>query len=276
VPPIEFTEIDQQPKEQTEVSLDQLHAAIQPLRQALLAHPIYDDLGRPHALRTFMEHHIFAVWDFMSLLKVMQQRLCCVSVPWTPNADTTAGRFINEIVMAEETDDDGHGGYVSHFELYCRAMTTFGADTSRIDRFLDVLRNGETVRQAMKSVGLPEPIQQFVSHTFSEIEGGDTCRIVAAFTFGREDLLPDVFQKIVNELDEQSGGGLDDFKYYLLRHVDLDSGAHGPMTARLIASLCRSDESKWRVAENAAVSALQSRLLLWDGIVAAIEQEGMK
>ncbi len=257
------------------MSLDQLRAAIQPLRQALLVHPIYNALGRPHALRTFMEHHIFAVWDFMSLLKVMQQRLCCVSVPWMPSADTTAGRFINEIVMAEETDEDGQGGYLSHFELYRRAMTAFGADTSRIDRFLEVLQNGETVRQGMKSADLPESIRQFVSRTFSEIESGDICRIAAAFTFGREDLLPDVFQKIVNELNEQTDGGLDDFKYYLLRHVELDGGAHGPMATRLISSLCGSDESKWRAAENAAVGALQFRLVLWDGISTAIKRPNL-
>ena len=253
------------------MSLDQIRAAIQPLRQALLSHPIYDKMGKPRALRTFMEHHIFAVWDFMSLLKVLQQRLCCVSIPWMPSADSTVGRFINEIVVGEETDEDGRGGYASHFELYHQAMTGYGADSGRIDRFLGVLRSGETVQRAMKSVELPDGVQQFVSHTFSEIEGGDICRIASAFTFGREDLLPDVFQKIVNELSEQSDGGLDAFNYYLLRHVELDSDEHGPMAARLISSLCGSDQSRWQAAEQAAVAALQSRLVLWDGINAAIK-----
>ena len=87
----EFNSVDEQPKERTAVSLNQLRAAIEPIRQALLSHPIYDDMRRPQALCTFMEHHVFAVWDFMSLLKVMQQRLCCVSVPWMPSADSTRG-----------------------------------------------------------------------------------------------------------------------------------------------------------------------------------------
>lgn len=253
------------------MSLDQLRAAIQPLRKALLSHPIYDDLGRPQALRTFMEHHVFAVWDFMSLLKALQQRLCCVAVPWMPSADSTVGRFINEIVVGEETDEDGRGGYASHFELYHRAMTVYGADTRRIDRFLGVLRGGETVQETLKSVELPNAIRQFVSFTFAEIERGDICRIAAAFTFGREDLLPDVFQKIVYELSEQSDGRLDAFNYYLLRHVELDGDQHGPMAARLMSSLCGSEQSRWQAAEEAAVAALQSRLLLWDGIKAAIK-----
>ena len=143
-----------------------------------------------------------------------------------------------------------------HFELDLRAMTIFGADTTRIDRFLDVLRGGLKVQQALKSVELPDAVRQFVSHTFSEIEGGHICRIASAFTFGREDLLPDVFQKIVNELSEKSDGRLDAFKYYLLRHVLLDGDEHGPMAARLISSLCGSDTSQWQAKlEDAVVAA---------------------
>ena len=251
--------------------LDQLRAAIQPLRQSLLAHPIYHDLRSSQALRTFMEHHVFAVWDFMSLLKAMQQRLTCVSVPWMPSAIATEGRLINEIVLGEESDEDGQGGHASHFELYHRAMTAFGAEVSTIDRFLDALHDGQTVRQGMQMAMAPKAVQPFVSHTFSEIESGDICRIASAFTFGREDLLPDVFQKIVNELNEEADGRLDGFKYYLLRHVELDGDHHGPMAARLMSSLCGSDASKWRAAEEAAVAALQARLDLWDGIHAAVQ-----
>jgi hypothetical protein len=252
--------------------LDQLRAAIQPLRQSLLTHPIYHDIRSSQALCTFMEHHVFAVWDFMSLLKFIQQKLSCVSVPWMPGAAALQSRFVNEIVLGEETDEDGHGGYASHFELYHRAMTAFGADTLTIDRFLGALRDRQTVRQAILSAKAPDTVQHFVNHTFSEIDGGDICRIAAAFTFGREDLLPDIFRKIVNELSEQADGRLDGFKYYLLRHVELDGDHHGPMAARLMSSLCGSDASKWREAEDAAVASLKARLVLWDGIHAAIQQ----
>ena len=230
-------------------------------------------MSRRHARSiTFMEHHVFAVWDFMSLIKVLQQRLCCVSVPWIPSTAHAESRFINEIVLGEETDEDGHGGYASHFELYHRAMTKFGANTSQIDRFIRAVTNGSDVTGALQLAELPHSIQVFVGHTFEVIETGDLCRIASAFTFGREDLLPEVFQKIVDEISEQSGTSLDDFQFYLRRHVELDGDEHGPMAARLITSLCGTDESKWRSAEEAAVAALKARLAFWDGIYAAIKK----
>ncbi len=252
------------------MSLEQLRTAIDPLRQSLLAHPIYHDLRGPQALRTFMEHHVFAVWDFMSLVKALQQRLCCITVPWIPSPTPVESRFINEIVLGEESDEDGRGGYASHFELYRRAMTRFGADTSPIDRFLRALATGSEVPSALQRSELPRSVRTFVSQTFEVIGSGDLCRIASAFTFGREDLLPALFQKIVDEIGAQSGTSLDDFQYYLRRHVELDGGEHGPMAARLMNSLCGHDASQWRLAEEAAVAALQARLAFWDGIHAAI------
>ena len=185
----------------------QIQSAVQPLRQALLEHPLYHDIREVQALRTFMEYHVFAVWDFMSLLKALQQRLCCVTVPWLPGSPSSESRFINEIVLGEESDEDGRGGYASHFDLYHRAMREFGADTSRIDGFLAHLRPGETVPAALVTADVPAPIRRFVGHTFDVIATGDLCRIASAFTFGREDLLPDVFSRIVDEISRQSDGG---------------------------------------------------------------------
>ena len=251
--------------------LNHLRLTIQPLRQALLAHPIYDDLRSAAALRTFMEHHVFAVWDFMSLLKALQQRLTCVSVPWLSGNLPVGSRLVNEIVLGEETDEDGQGGYASHFDLYHRAMTTFGAGTDAIDRFLQALRAGHDLRGALQKAAVGAPIQAFVLHTFQVIETGDVCRIAAAFTFGREDLLPDVFQRIVAEANARVDGKLGEFEYYLQRHIALDGESHGPMAERLMASLCGGDEAKWRAAAAAAVAALEARLALWDAIHSAIK-----
>lgn len=252
------------------MSLEQISVAIDPLRRALLEHPIYHDLRSPRALRVFMEHHVFAVWDFMSLLKALQQRLTCASVPWIPSNEGIGGRLINEIVVAEETDEDGRGGFASHFDLYRRAMIGFGADTSLVDAVLKRLAAGQPVADALRSAEVSPAIGQFVGHTFDVIESGDLCRIAATFTFGREDLLPGLFQKIVDELAQQAGSGLDEFKYYLLRHVELDGDQHGPMASRLIASLCGDDKSKWRISQQAAVVALQARLMFWDAIHRAV------
>jgi hypothetical protein len=213
-----------------------------------------------------MEHHAFAVWDFMSLLKSLQRRLSCVEVPWLPAADPTASRLVNEIVLAEESDEDRRGGFASHFELYHRAMTRSGANTAGIDGFLADLRRGKPVSAALESPGVPESARQFVRQTFRIIDAGNLCAMASAFTFGREDLLPAVFQQIVDKLNSAAGGELEDFRYYLDRHIGLDGDEHGPMARRLLLSVCGSDESRWQTAEQAAVACLEARRGLWDGI----------
>lgn len=248
------------------MSIPRIQSAIEPLRTTLIEHPLYHDMREPAALRVFMEYHVFAVWDFMSLVKALQRQLCCVHVPWIPSRYPAAARLINEIVLGEETDEDGQGGYASHFELYRRAMRQFGASTDRIDELIMALQSGQSLTAVLSDEGLPLPIRAFVAHTFDVIESGDLCRIASAFTFGREDLLPELFQKIVDELHARNGSGLETFQYYLKRHIDLDSGEHGPMAHQLIQSLCEDDPVRWDAVEEAALAALKVRCNLWDSI----------
>jgi len=253
--------------------LHQIQARLGPLKAALLNHAVYREIDRLDPLHRFMEHHVFAVWDFMSLLKTLQRLVCCVEVPWLPAADPTASRFVNEIVLAEESDDDGRGGFASHFDLYRRAMIRSRANTAGIDGFLADLREGKPASTALKSPGVPEAARQFVRQTFRIIDGGNLCAIASAFTFGREDLLPAVFQRIVDELNVAAGGGLEEFRYYLDRHIGLDGDEHGPMAQRLLLSVCGSDESRWHAAEQATVDCLEARRALWDGIHDVIRRE---
>jgi Protein of unknown function (DUF3050) len=253
--------------------LQHIQERLTPLKAALLNHPIYQEIDRLDSLRRFMEHHAFAVWDFMSLLKALQRRLCCVEVPWLPTVDPLGSRLVNEIVLAEESDDDGRGGLASHFTLYHRAMTRCGANTAPIDDFLGELRQGKSVAAALELPNVPEGARRFVQRTFKVIDGGNLCAIASAFTFGREDLLPAVFQRLVDELNVEAGGGLEEFKYYLERHIGLDGQEHGPMANRLLLSLCGSEESRWQVAEQAATDCLAARRGLWDGICEVIRRE---
>ena len=253
------------------MNLDQLRTEIQPLREALLAHPLYGDLKNAPALRTFMQYHVFAVWDFMSLLKALQRSLTCVAVPWIHVQKSSGGRLINEIVLGEETDSDGEGGHCSHFELYLRSMSKFGASTAQIDRVMSLLREGSSLSGALQSADVAVPIQDFVNHTFQTIDGGNICEIASAFTFGREDLLPGVFQCIVEELNQHTDGSLADFQYYLQRHIELDGDEHGPLAANLMINLCGDEPANWQAAKSAAVASLKARLHLWDGIHTAIQ-----
>jgi hypothetical protein len=262
--------------------LESIRAAVAPLRAALLDHPVYADIRSPAALRTFMEFHVFAVWDFMSLLKALQRRLCCTTVPWLPPTDRENARLINEIVLGEESDSDGRGGHAGHFDLYHRAMVGFGASTAKIDRLLaelaagpaDAEKTAALVERGLSAAEVATGVRHFVTYTFELIDSGDTCRVAAAFTFGREDLLPAVFQKIVDRIDVQTGGGLSEFQYYLKRHIDLDGGEHGPMANRLVESLCGDDAARWNAARDAAVGALEARLVLWDAVHAAVSTGG--
>lgn len=250
--------------------IQNIHDRLQPLRTALLEHPIYSELDSVDRLHQFMQHHVFAVWDFMSLLSALRGMVCSTSTPWLPPRDAALARFVNEIVLAEETDEDGEGGFASHFELYRRAMRRCGADTTAIDRLTTELAGGKPVHEALAAVDPPGPILSFVGHTFDVIGSGDVCAIAASFTFGREDLLPAVFQRVVDELRLQGAPGLSDFQYYLARHIELDGDQHGPMAERLIASLCEDDDGRWQRAAQAAEEALRARIELWDGMLESI------
>ncbi len=254
--------------------LDELQERLRPLKSALLDHAVYRHVGGVQALRLFMGHHVFAVWDFMSLLKALQRHLCCIEVPWVPPAHPLACRLVNEVVLAEESDEDGCGGFASHFDLYRRAMIRCGADTSPIDALLGGLRQGRGVREALVAAGAPDAASRFVLQTFALVERGDPCEIAAAFALGREDLLPGLFRRVVDGLNAQTGGGLEEFRYYLDRHIGLDEAEHGPAAGRLVALLCGTSEGRWQVAERAAVRCLEERLELWDGILAAVRGLG--
>jgi len=244
--------------------LERLHQKLEPLRQAILEHPIYPAVRELQQLRIFMQHHVFAVWDFMSLLKCLQRELCCVAPPWIPPSDGVASRVINAIVLEEESDVDPSGGFTSHFSLYHRAMTRCGANTNEIDRFLEQVKSGIAVHTALRNTVASKAVRDFVCNTFHVIQSGDLPVIAASFTFGREELLPNVFFQIIRELSQDPQHQLGDLQYYLKRHVELDGDEHGLLAQELMVTLCADDERKWRRAESAAISALQARISLWD------------
>jgi len=211
-----------------------------------------------------MESHVFAVWDFMSLLKALQARLTCVAVPWCPTEFPESRRFINEIVLGEESDLF-EGRAISHFELYLDAMRQAGADLAPIQSVLRQLANDEFNLERA-----PEAARQFVSSTFELIGSGGVHELAAAFTFGREDVIPDMFRSLVRDLNAKLGGQFAKFQWYLERHIEVDGEDHGPLSLRMVADLCGTSEQRWEEATKAAETALTARLALWDGILAAL------
>ena len=290
-------------------------------RERLVRHRIYGLVNSAARLRRFMESHVFAVWDFQSLLKAMQQRLTCTSIPWVPTPDAEARRLVNEIVLDEESDALPEGGSASHFELYLHGMRNAGADTGPIDRMIETLRAGvsqvgkpaatgrqgvqgvsqvgkpaatgrqETaermgqdgdggpqggksvatvVGDAMREAGAPEAAQAFVRHSFAVIESGSTHGIVAAFTYGREDVIPDMFRGLVSSLASRDPAW-ERFHWYLDRHIEADDEKHAPVCRRIMARLCGDDPARWAEASQVARACVESRIALWDAIAAELE-----
>jgi len=237
-------------------------------RERLVHHPLYDLIDRPDRLRLFMEHHVFAVWDFQSLLKAMQQKLTCTAIPWLPTADAEARRLVNEIVLDEESDELPDGGHASHFELYLESMRHAGADTGPIERLLDLLTCGTPLARALESCDAPPAARDFVRRSFEVIESGSTRRIVAAFTFGREDVIPDMFRHLVGSLAAEDPKTWGMFRFYLERHIAHDDAKHAPVCRRIVARLCGDDPAHWAEASETARECLASRIRFWDEIAA--------
>ncbi|MBI4586010.1 MAG: DUF3050 domain-containing protein [Planctomycetes bacterium] len=224
-------------------------------------------VGDLASLRVFMSSHVFAVWDFMSLLKTLQRRLTCVEVPWFPPRDSLAARLVNEIVLGEETDEVTPHRYMSHFDLYLAAMGEVGADTRPIQQFLAGLSEGLLPEEALRPLLIPQSTRRFVLDTIFTC-GAPTLEVAATFLLGREDLVPAMFRSLIAEL-ERSGTRCTSFRLYLDRHVHLDEEMHAPLARRLLTNLCGEDPEKWVRATAAAKAALSSRRALWNGVVAA-------
>jgi hypothetical protein len=254
---------------ETNPAVDRLKKAVEPARRRVITHPLYRKLDRIDAVVTFMEHHVFAVWDFMSLLKTLQRRLTCVEVPWVPMGPTGSRRLINEIVLVEESDALGKG-FISHFELYVNGMIQAGADTSGIDTFIRLLRAGMPVPASLMESNAPRASADFVTTTWELIERAPVHCQAAAFAFGREDIIPDMFDPIA-ALNRSVDDRLSSFVDYLERHIQLDAEEHTPMAMQMLADLCGSDEEKWRGCEKTINTALAAREKLWDAIASAIE-----
>ena len=242
---------------------------VKSLEHQLTQHPLYDRLRTVGDIRTFMDYHVYAVWDFMSLLKSLQNALTCTTLPWKPAPNARTARFINEIVLGEETDVDRSGVPASHFELYLEAMREVGANPQPIRDLLDSISGPGDVRSKIAAAGLSEGVARFLDYTFALIEEGRTHKIAAAFTFGRESLIPELFIEILN----RPNADRDRYPrliYYLERHIEVDGDDHGPLSEAMIAELCGTDEAKWREAAEVAAEALRRRIGMWDDIAAAV------
>ena len=253
--------------------IESLNEQLTPIKEQLVQHPLYKNIGSTDDIRQFMKSHVYAVWDFMSLVKKLQLDLTTTSLPWQPPSNNSAARLINEIVWGEETDVDKDGNSVSHFEMYLNAMHQIGADTTGIEGMLLEVQQGNNIFDIIDQAGLPTYVADFLRFTFHIIEEGKVHKIAAVFTFGREDLIPDMFISMIKKMNRDNDQDFDQIIYYFERHIEVDGDSHGPMALQMIKSLCGTDPIKWEEATSASKSALERRIALWDGINLQITQK---
>ncbi|MBW8305505.1 MAG: DUF3050 domain-containing protein [Thiobacillus sp.] len=246
---------------------------IESLRVKLEAHPIYAAVTTLDDLRVFMQHHVYSVWDFMSLIKYLQHEVAPARWPWTPGGDATVQRFINELVLEEETDIalPGQEGFTSHYMLYLAAMREIGADADTPARFVQQVAE-QGIEAALASGLAPAPSAAFSRTTFGFLASGRPHTVAAALALGREHVIPSMFRAFLSRMavtDAQAPS----FHYYLNRHVHLDEDFHAPLSLRLLAALCGENADKWREAEAAAEAAVNARLQFWDGVLKALPSQ---
>lgn len=246
--------------------IQHLQNVITPYREQIINHKVYSVIENIDDLKVFMSYHVYAVWDFMSLLKSLQNQLTCTSLPWFPVGDADIRYLINEIVLGEESDLDAHGKRKSHFEMYVDAMHQIGASTQKINVFISELKNKNSIDKATENAGVPKEAQQFMNFTFSIINSNKNYLQSAVFTFGREDLIPGMFMSLIRDLNQRFPDSISGLNYYLERHIEVDGDHHSNLALEMTSLLCGDDESKWKEAESVSIEALKHRNFLWDGI----------
>lgn len=243
-----------------------IQAVIEPLRQEIINHKVYSVINDIEDLKIFMQYHVYAVWDFMSLLKSLQIGLTSTTTPWFPVGNANTRYLINEIVTGEESDVDGAGVRKSHYEMYLEAMDQCGADTNAVNKFTDALKETGSFDIAYTTADVPKEAREFMDFSFEVIDGKQSHLQSAAFTFGREDLIPNMFISIVRDLNQKFPGELSLIKYYLERHIEVDGDHHSHLALEMTAELCGDNEAYWKAAEEISVAALKQRINLWNGV----------
>ena len=256
------------------MNIEYIEGKIKSHRDKLLNHRLYSNIERIEDLQIFTENHIYAVWDFMSLLKALQIKLTCTRTPWVPNNNSQTAYLINEIVLAEETDVNQLGERKSHYELYIDAMIDIGAKIEFPTKNINEIASSKNVFASIDNLVLHKNIKEFLRFTFSVIEEGKPHKIAAIFTFGRENLIPNMFNEILREFEKNiKDKDISKLIYYFERHIELDEDEHGPMALEMVSMLAENDQKKWDEIEKISIEALEKRILLWDAINDQLEKK---
>lgn len=260
----------------TNTVVEQLTKQLSPLLSQIDNHPLYFEISSIQKLQLFMEQHVFAVWDFMCLLKELHRRIVYTTAPWFPPKDALSANFISSILVEEEGDITEDGSYASHFEIYMAAMKKIGADTSPIQKLLQLLREGQKIHEAIHLIPIRPGTKKFVLTTFSFFNRS-LHELAVAFVYGREGITGSMFipmlKKLESEINFRHTNQLSTLIYYLKRHIALDSKDHFPKALKMLSNLIQDDKQKLQEAEKAAIEAINTRINFLTDIQQSFQHE---
>ncbi len=136
------------------------------------------------------------------------------------------------------------------------------------------IASSKNVFASIDNLELHKNIKEFLQFTFSVIKEGKPHKIAAIFTFGRENLIPNMFNEILREFEKNiKDKDISKLIYYFERHIELDEDEHGPMALEMVSMLAENDQKKWDEIEKISIEALEKRILLWDAINDQLEKK---
>lgn len=230
-------------------------------------HPIFPRLKSLEAVKVFMEHHIWCVWDFMYLAKSVHSSLSGRGA-WSPSPCPETLADFNDILATEETDIGPTGKLGSHFEFFVEAMEQAGADTIPVRAFQRQVELGEAPLLAMRKSKAPTSAIQFVSATMNDASGPTHIR-AASFCLAREDLVPRLLRRLRRYVP-WNHPRLEMLKWYVDRHIELDTVHHGPTGRRILAAVIAGDSNRRAEASAAAELAIAARVKYLDAILRSL------
>jgi radical SAM protein with 4Fe4S-binding SPASM domain len=232
------------------------HQGLQQAREAVVSHGVYAAASSPAVLRAFMESHVFAVWDFLALLRRLRGEI----------SQPASSGYLEEVLRAEESDLWEDGRSASHLDRYLEAMEEVGADTALFRAFQSRLAAGDAPDVALEAVGAPWPVRHFVSDTLSWASNGDLAEVAAVYLYSREDVLPEIYQRLLTVCEGQ--GEASRLVEYLERHLARYGEDTASQAKHIMDQITGQDPKVWDRAALAAERALLARKALWDGILA--------
>lgn len=245
-----------------------LWTRVRDLSATASVHPLFSKLNSLGALRTYMEYHVWCVWDFMVLARSLRDGLENDAAEWLPSAYPGALSEILEILRSEETDKGPDGRLTSHFEVFVAAMRAAGADCGPIDGFMRRVAQGATANEAMRASGAQPASLAFVNSTLADSKAPVHCR-ASVFHYARESLVPRMLDNILSGQSSHPEN-LSKFIWYLKRHVELDFSEHSDATGRILNEVLGLDPGKAHEALTAAEGAIRARLNYLDAIERAV------